>query len=244
VVGVPAHAEEERALLQLSGVGGQSTTLDIGARALTLAAPIFRHPRLPGGDGAVGGLIVQRGSQLVGGMVLINAPGFPYALTWELTGPEDLRLSKGRYRVTLLGAGRQTVQMIITSGQPSQQLRAAGMARPVTRTFSGNGTTMHEWSHRLGDLKAGDTLILGSGSTGTPDAHAAQTCLRRGSTASASPCLEVDDVGFHAPGGASYGGSSQTVREDEGPFTYSGQIQTVGMGTRSGHVAVVISPRP
>ena len=244
VTGLPVHAEEEPGRLELAGLGGQTAVLHVGSRPLDLVAPIFRHPRLPGGDGTIGGVLVQRGATVVGGMVLINAPGFPYALTWELGGDRTLRLSKGRYRVTLLGSARQTVQLLITSGQPSRKVLATGPARPVTRTFSGNGSPLHQWSHRLGLLRAGDTLVLGSGTSGTLEAHARQTCLKRGDTASSEPCLEADEVFFHVPGGASYSGSTQTLLADEGHFVYSGQIETVGVESSAGHVAVVITPRP
>ena len=239
--GLPANAEAPPRLLQVSGLGGQTTTLDVGSQPLTLAAYIFRHPRLPGGDGTIGGVIVQRGSELVGGLVLINAPGFPYALTWELARP-DLRLTKGRYRITLLGTVRQTVQLVITTGQASRQLSASGPARPVTRTFSGNGSGLVQWSDRLGVLRAGDMLLLGAGTSGTADVHARQTCLRRGDTASSGPCLELDPVWFNAQS-REYSGTTQTFPEDQGAMTYGGQIETVGAGSSANHLAVVITPR-
>lgn len=243
MLGLPADAEQKPALLEFSGMGGQSSTLDVGSRPLELVPPMFRHPRLPGGDGAIGGVIFQRGARQVGGLVLINAPGFPYALTWELGGPERLRLTKGRYRVTLLGNARHVVQTIITSGQHGRRLTATGPARPITRSFSGNGPGLHQWSHRLGPLRAGDTLVLGSGTTGSPEVHAKQTCLRRGDVDSSGPCLELDEAFFNA-NGSSYSGNTQTLPDDEGPFTYSGQIETAGLDATAGHVAVVITPRP
>lgn len=241
LVGLPAHAEPQPRLLEVTGVGGQAATLVVGAQPLSLAAYIFRHPRLPGEDGTVGGVLVQRGSEVVGGTVLINAPGFPYALTWELNR-SALRLTKGRYRITLLGTAQQTVQMVITSGQRSRRISASGPARPVTRTFSGNGSPLVQWSDQLGQLRAGDILLLGAGTTGTADAHAIQTCLRRGDASSSGPCLEADPVWFNAES-RSYSGSSQTFTDDQpSAFTYSGQIETVGVGTSSNHLAVVITP--
>ena len=244
VVGLPVHAEDAPERFELVGRGGQTAVLDVGSRPLDLVAPVFRHPRLPGGDGTIGGVLVQRGAAVVGGMVLINAPGFPYALTWEFGGERALRLTHGRYRVTILGTARQTVQLLIASGQPSRKLLATGPARPVTRAFAGNGSPLHQWSDRLGELRAGDTLVLGAGTSGTLEAHARQTCLKRGDTASSEPCLEADEVFFHVPGGASFSGSTQTLLADEGRLVYSGQIETVGVESSAGHVAVVITPRP
>lgn len=242
LLGLPAHAEKQRPLLTLTGQGGQTATLVVDSGPLTLAPDRFEHPRLAGGDGAVGGFIVQRGERVIGGVVLVNAPGISTAVALTL-GSGDLRLSKGRYRVTLLGSVRQTASMVVSSGQPGRKLQAAGPARPITRSFSGNGSPLHQWSHRLGEIRAGDTLVLGSGSTGDPAAHAAQICLSKGDAAPTGPCLGTGPLRFHS-GGAFYTALTQTMPTDQGPMVYSGQMQTAGLRTRAGYMAMVISLRP
>lgn len=242
LLGLPAQAEPEPPLLTITGKGGQTATLVVDSRPLTLAPDRFEHPRLTGGDGAVGGFVVQRGQALIGGVVLVNAPGISTAVAFTLAGG-DLRLSKGHYRVTLLGPARQTAHMVITSGQPSRKLQAAGPARPISRSFRGNGSPLHQWSHRLGEIRAGDTLVLGSGSTGDPAAHAAQICVSKGDAAPTSPCLGTGPLRLHS-GGAFYSAVTQTMPSDQGPMVYSGQMQTAGLETRAGYMAMVISLGP
>jgi hypothetical protein len=227
----------------VSGRGGQTTTLVVGQQPLELEPHRFLHPRLPGGDGAMGGMLIQRGREVVGGVALINAPGFPYALTFDPWSRERLVLPKGSYRVTLLGTAQQTAQARIKSGSPRRTLQAAGPPRPITRSFSGGGSPLHEWAQRLGDLRAGDTLLLGAGAAGGPEVHATQTCLQFGDTASAGPCLTPQDAGFHTFGGASHETTATTMLTDQGPMVYSGQIQTAGLETSAGHVAMVVTPR-
>ena len=238
----PAQAAEQgEGLLAFSGVGGQALTLTVSGRPLKLAVP-FAHPRLAGQDGTVGGLLIQTGPEVVARLVLVNAPGFSRALSLG-TGGFDLVLTPGRYRVTLLGTTRQTVEMPILSGQRSRTLVATGPARPVTRTFAGSTDRIQQWSHRLGTVRAGDTLIVGTGGSGALGAHASQTCLRDRPPAIGEPCLELDDADVHVLGGASFTSSTISMQGADKAFFYTGQIQAVGAATTAGYVAIVVAPR-
>jgi hypothetical protein len=240
---IPAHAQDNQRLVTFRGNGGQ-TAIWNAASASTIAFPVFDHPRLAGPDGTVGGVLFQQGPDVVGGAVLLNAPGFDYAVVLPLGGgPEGIRLPPGRYRVTLLGNTRQDLTAIARTG-PARHVSFSGPARPITRAFSSTGAPLDTWSERLGALKPNDRLILGHGAGGVLEAHAAQTCLQRGDVAPSGPCLDATDETFNGPDSASWSASEQTVGADAGPFVYSGQIEAAGVGVTAGHVAVVVSPRP
>ena len=242
-VTLPAHAQERQRELTFAGAGGQTATLDVGHGGSDFAFPWFGHPRLTGPDGTVSGVLIQRGSVQVGGALLLNAPGFDEAIVLPLGGSDGIHLQPGRYRVTMLGTTRQTLRAIARSG-PRRAITMQGRPRPITRAFSSAGAPLDRWSHRLGSVNAGDTVILGLGAGGALEAHAAQSCLQRGDTAPSGPCVEGAITWLGGPDGASWGGSVQTVDTDEGPFVYSGQIEAAGVNVTAGHVAVVIAPRP
>jgi hypothetical protein len=240
---VPAHAQDKQSVVTFSGIGGQTASINVGETATDIVFPWFGHPRLAGPDGTVSGVLIQRGPDVVGGAVLLNAPGFDDAIMLPLGPSDGIHLQPGRYRVTMLGWTRQKLMAVTRSGA-ARTISMTGPARPITRSFSSSGAPLDMWSHRLGRIKAGNTLVLGLGAGGTLDAHAAQSCLQRGDVAPSGPCVQGASKWLGGPDGASWGGSVQTVTSDEGPFVYSGQIETGGVNVTAGHVAVVISPRP
>ena len=239
----PAQAQDKRQRVEFAGTGGQTAGLEVGPHAADLAFPVFGHPRLSGPDGTMSGVLIQRGSEVVGGAVLLNAPGFDDAIMLPIGRFEGAHLAPGHYRVTILGDTRQRLTGFVTRGA-LRSVTFRGGAHPITRTYSSNGAPLDTWSHRLGALRAGDTLVLGRGAGGAIEAHAAQSCLQRGDVAPTGPCLHGASETFAGPDGASWSGSMQTLSGDEGPYVYSGQIEAAGVDVTAGHVAMVITPRP
>jgi hypothetical protein len=238
----PAHAQDKQRLVTFRGVGGQTSMVNVGSTSTDITFPWFDDARLDGPDGTVSGVLIQSGRHVIGGAVLLNAPGFDRAIVLPLGPSEHIHLQRGRYRITMLGTTRQKLTAVATTG-PARAITLSGPSRPITRSFSSAGVPLDTWSHRLGSIKAGDTLVLGLGAGGALEAHAAQSCLQRGDIAPSGPCIQGASTWLGGPDGASWGGSVQTVAADEGPFVYSGQIEAAGVGVTAGHVAVVISPR-
>jgi hypothetical protein len=236
--------------LLVSGRGGQSVTLSVGSAGLDVAYPFFAEPRVPGPDGAVGGVAIQRlpGGRLVGGVLLQNAPGFDHALDVELADFGHSKLPAGRYRFTLLGTGRQSVHLQVLGATHARRLSTAGPVRPVTRTMAGGAQVFDSWSGPLGTVRRTDLVVIGGGSGGDlQQAEEAELCLQAG-PAAGEPCLSGGGDSFTSPGaGASAGWSSMLYPPGSlapGSYVFSGHVVGVGPASRTGHAGVVISLRP
>lgn len=243
-----AHARTA-AQLTLSGLGGQSVVLSVGRGGLDVGYPFFTEPRVPGPDGAVGGVAIQRVSdgRLVGGVLLQNAPGFDMALDIELGAFGHSKLPPGRYRLTLLGVGRQAVHLQVIGAVKGRRLTAAGPARPVTRTSGGSARIVDDWSGPLGSVRADDFVVVGGGSGGDlQQAEDAELCLQAGSSP-AGPCLLGNGGSFASPGtGAAAGWTSMLYPPgalSPGSYVFSGHVIGVGPACTAGHSAVVIALR-
>jgi hypothetical protein len=235
--------------LTVSGQGGQSVLLTVGRGGLDVGYPFFTEPRVPGPDGAVGGVAIQRVSdgRLVGGVLLQNAPGFDMALDIELGDFGHSKLRPGRYRLTLLGAGAQSVHLEVIGAVKARRLRASGPARPVTRTSGGSARIVDDWSGPLGAVRANDFVVVGGGSGGDlQQAEDAEMCLQSGST-TAGPCLLGSGGSFASPGtGAAAGWTSMLYPPgtlSPGQYVFSGHVIGVGPACTAGHSAVVLSLR-
>ena len=242
-------APERRAELRITGAGGQQVELTVGRGELTLQYPVFDHPRLPGPDGTVGGFAVQRASdgELAGGMLLQNVPGFERALPMTLAEHDRTTLPAGRYRITLLGTARQTVQVGLPGAKASRRLSATGPARPVTRSLVGTAELMQRWSKRLGRIGPEDQVVVGAGSGGDfQQAEQAQLCLRPGD-AEGGLCLGGSGGGFSAIGSSHSAGWSSSLYGQgslaPGPYVFDGVVVGAGPASRTMHLAVVISLR-
>jgi hypothetical protein len=235
------------ATLVVSGRGGQSVVLSVGAGGLTLGYPFLTESRLPGPDGTIGGLVIQRlhDQRLLGGVLLQNAPGFDSALDLPLVGFDKTRLAPGRYRVTLLGTGRSSVHLDVLAGRAPKRLTAAGPARPITRTASGSGSPIDTWSERLGRLTASDYLVVGAGSGGAAQqGDDAALCVQPTAAAAGTPCIGGDGFGFSPGAGSASWSDSLYAPGDLKPdsYTFTGHAAGAGPSSVSGHEAVVISP--
>jgi hypothetical protein len=235
--------------LLVTGRGGQSVALTVGKGGLDVAYPFFTEPRVPGPDGAVGGIAIQRlpGGRLVGGVLLQNAPGFDHALDVELADFGHSKLSPGRYRLTLLGTGPQSVHLQVLGATHARRLTTAGPVHPVTRATAGGAQVFDSWSGPLGAVRRTDFVVIGGGSGGDlQQAEEAELCLRPGSAAD-EPCLSGGGDSFTSPGaGASAGWSSRLYPPGSlsaGSYVFSGHVVGVGPASRTGHAAVVISLR-
>src|SRR3954468_5898318 len=99
VVAPAAHAAPpappRTAPLVITGSGGQQAPLTVPAGGLDVEYPFFNEPRLPGPDGTISGVVIQRPSdgRLAAGVVLLNAPGFDRAVTIPLVDFDHTRLA-------------------------------------------------------------------------------------------------------------------------------------------------------
>jgi hypothetical protein len=236
-----------RTQLRITGVGGQQAVLTVPEGGMRIDFPFFSTPRLPGPDGAVGGVLIQQlpSRTLVGGLLLQNVPGFDGALELGLVGFDGVQLPRGRYALTLLGTGPQSVALDLRQ-QASRTLKARGPARPVTRTTFGASPALHTWSDPV-RVPAGQALVvLGSGAGGDhQQASLDQSCFRRAADDDGR-CLPPDGSGVVASPGAGAAASwgSQffsTDPEQAGDHVFSGRIAAVGPQSTAAHSTVLIS---
>lgn len=234
------------ALLTVTGLGGQTALLTVPAGGMDLHYPMFLEQRLPGPDGAVGGVVLQRARDgaLVGGVLLQNVPGFDRALDVPLLDVEHTALKAGTYRLTLLGAGRQAVHLTVRGSSRARHLVAHGRAAPITRVVAATSAGLHTWSDALA-IKGGDYVVLGAGSGGDlQQADEAQMCLQSQSDPSGGACLPGGGVGTSvgAAGAASWSGELYAPGDLEpGGYLFGGQAVGVGPRSAAGHASVVIS---
>jgi hypothetical protein len=245
-----AHAAPRSARLVVSGQGGQTLTLSVPTAGLDISYPLFVQSRLAGPDGTVGGVAIQRVSdgRLVGGLLLINAPGFNRALGIQLVDVDRTHLARGRYRLTLLGRGRQQVELVQRGTDRSRRLTARGDARPITRTVAGTAGPVDSWSVALGRTGGGDYVLIGAGSGGDwQQAEDASMCLRATSAVAAAPCVSGDGGGFISPGPGGSAAWSMMLYPpgalERSAYTFSGRVVGIGPSSTTGHAAVVIALR-
>ena len=243
---VAAEMPEPAGELRLSGAGGQRAVLDVGRDGMRIDYPFFRTPRVPGPDGAVGGVLIQRLStgKVAGGLLLQNAPGFDGAIEMGLVGFDGVTLPKGRYALTLLGEGRQQVSLPLPSGR-RMALKAAGPARPISKTAFADGSALHTWSDDMQLSKRPSIVVLGSGGGGErQQAAETHTCFRPAADDDGL-CLPPDSSGtMLAPGaGSSASWSNLTFFSEAGmagDYVYSGRVVAAGL-SETGHGSVVIT---
>jgi hypothetical protein len=244
-----ARAASRSAPLVVAGLGGQSAVLTVPAGGAVVEYPFFVEPRLAGPDGTVGGVVIQRvrDGRLVGGTALLNVPGFDRALNVDLVDFERTKLPAGRYRLTLLGRGRQTVHLTVHGFVPARQLTAGGPAVPITRGTAGTSQTVDVWSEPLGQIRTGDFVLAGAGSGGAnQQADERSMCVQAGTTAADHPCVPGDAVGLSPGSGGAAGWSGVLYRPGvlkPGRYVFSGHAGAVGPSSTSGHVSVVIALR-
>jgi hypothetical protein len=243
-----AGAAPRTAPLVISGLGGQTVVLSVPRGGLDLSYPFFAEPRLAGRDDVVSGVAIQRlaDARLVGGLLLQNAPGFDRAIPVPLVAFEHTVLKAGRYRLTLLGKGPQTVHLTVRGTKTGRHLVAVGPARPVTRVIASTSAVVSTWSDALGPVTAADYVVTGAGSGGDlQQASEDDLCLQPEGSA-AEPCVLGGGMTV-TPGEGSAGtwagyryppGSLKPAR-----YVFSGNAIGVGPTSTTGHTAVVITLR-
>ena len=231
---------QSAAQLVVTGSGGQTAVLAVGRGGVDVQYPSF-PARVPGPDGAVGGVAIQDAhGGLVGGVLVQNVPGFTEAIAIGLVDFQSTHLRPGRYRLTLLGTGRQTVALKGVSAR----LVAHGPARPVTRAHGAATGTVATWSDSLGAVRSGDIVMVGNGSGGDEQqADTTEECL----SIEGQPCA-VPPVGLGlSPGPGSWSFWSTSIYGagslPAGRYVYSGNQVAVGPASTTGHAEVVISLR-
>lgn len=244
-----AQAAPPSAPLVVSGAGGQTVALTVPPGGIDVGYPFFTEPRLPGPDGTAGGVAIQRASdgRLVGGVLLLNAPGFEEAVSVQLVDFEHTKLGPGRYRLTLLGTGHQEVHLTLRGTSRARHLVGRGAARPITRVVAGTSGPVDTWSAGLGRTGGGDYVLIGAGSGGNAQqAEDAAMCLQASADADA-PCLDGDSGSFVSPGLGSAAAWSMMLYPpgalERSTYTYSGRVIGLGPTSTTGHAAVVISLR-
>jgi hypothetical protein len=243
VAAAPLASASPAPQLHVSGQGGQTAQLVVGAGGMTLEYPVFGGDRLPGGDGAVGGLLVQRSDgRVLGGVLLENVPGRDDAIALPVGDWERTRLPAGRYRLTLLGSGPQTVSLDVRGA--ARTLRASGPARPVTRSTASSGLLLDRWNEQL-TVRPGDFVYAGAGSGGEmQQAGDSATCLAPADQPEET-CIGGEQV-FASPGpGGAWGWGTSIYSPgtlEPGEYAFTGHAVGVGLST-AGHSTVVISPR-
>lgn len=244
---VPAASAAPRsAPLVVSGLGGQAVVLTAPRGGLDVEYPFFTEPRLPGPDGAVSGVVIQRvrDSRLVGGLLLHNAPGFDRAIPIPLVDFEHTVLAAGRYRVTLLGTGKQTVHLAVRRASARRQLVASGPPRPITRVVASTSAFASTWSDRLGRVRTTDYVIAGAGSGGDLQQASEDGLCVQPEGAATSPCLLGGGLSL-TPGAGSAGTWSAYLYRPgllrPGSYVFSGNAVGVGPASTTGHAAVVIA---
>lgn len=241
-----ALAAPRTAPLVVTGLGGQRAALTVPRGGWDVAYPFFTERRLPGGSDAVGGVLIQRArdAALVGGVLLQNAPGFNRAVPVPLVGFDHVVLPAGRYRLTLLGTGRQSVHLVVRGSARAHQLRARGAARPLTRVVASSAATASVWSDPLGRIASTDYVVTGAGSGGDlQQASEDDLCLEPEAVVQ-QPCLLGG--GFTVTPGEGAAGSWSGYRYGPGSlkpgrYVFSGNAVAVGPSSQTAHAAVIIS---
>ncbi|MDX6198959.1 MAG: hypothetical protein QOJ79_2110 [Actinomycetota bacterium] len=240
-----AGAAPRTSPLVVSGLGGQSVVLSVGAAGLDVQYPVFAEQPLRGGDAGVGGVAIQGmgDSRLVGGVLLENAPGFSRAVTVPLVGFDHTVLRAGRYRLTLLGSGPQTVHLAARGTAPRHAV-ARGAAHPITRVNAGTSPVATVWSDPLGHLDRNDYVVTGAGSGGElQQGSEDDLCLESQATV-AAPCLLGG--GFTVTPGDGAAGTWSGYQYPPGTlapgsYVFSGNAIGAGPSSTVAHAAVVIS---
>ncbi|MCA1710306.1 MAG: hypothetical protein LC789_01170 [Actinobacteria bacterium] len=239
-----AHADPQ-GQVTVTGRGGQVAQLVVGKGGVDLDVDPFGAARLPGGNGAVGGLTVQRSDGTpAGGVLLQNAPGFDTALALRLIPEGTPHLGPGRYRLTLLGSGAQTATLQLKGDTRHLRLRASGSATPVTRTGYAGAATYSEWSDDL-QVRPRQYLVVGAGTGGDLEqADAVDLCVR---AASNDACVGGDVLGFSPGAGSSASWTSLTFAPDTfepGHYVFEGSALGIGPSSTTGHAYALITLRP
>ncbi|MDT7539265.1 MAG: hypothetical protein QOI82_2850 [Actinomycetota bacterium] len=248
LLAAPAALATPSGSLVVSGRGGQSAVLTVPAGGLVVTYPPFAEPRVPGPDGAVSGVVIQRVHDLrpVGGVILQNAPGFDRAITIPLVDFEQTVLAAGRYRITLLGTGRQSVHLAMRRTTKSRHLVARGSGGARTRVIASTTPIAATWSEPLGRINASDYVIVGAGSAGELQQASENDVCLRAAAVSDEPCL--DGAGTTVtPGEGAAGTWSEFLYRPgsiaSGSYVFTGNAIGVGPSSTTGHSAVVISLR-
>lgn len=250
--GTSAASPDSPSSFQIRGEGGRSTALLVGEQGMRLSFPPT-FPRLPGPDGAVGGVVVHRmnDSALLGGVLLQNIAGFPSAIDTPIAAPDgEIALPRGRYRLTLIGRGAQSIQLQTRGERGPILLRAGGPPRAVTTSELGSSAALHRWSTDVGAEPARSVLVLGAGTAGQGERGGLfVACVAPGGEASdedlrlAGFCAAPDRFGYHlAPGGGGGQWSADTYVDGlaTGSYTFSGWAAGMGAPAQASHSVVEI----
>lgn len=241
-----AQTPTARSVLRITGAGGQHAVLSVPPGGMRLDIPFFTTPRLPGPDGTISGVIIQRlpSREFVGGVLLQNLPGFSGAVEQGLGVSDSIQLQGGRYAMTLLGSGPQNVALGLPR-RSSIVLTARGGARPVTRTAYAATGTAHTWSEPIEITSSDALLVLGSGAGGElQQAVVERSCFRRAPgdglclTPDSSSTMASPGVGSAASWGSQMYG---TGPEQAGNYVYSGHVAAVGAPSTAAHSTVMIT---
>lgn len=242
-----ATAGPRAAALRISGIGGQSAVLTVPAGGMRVEYPFFSTPRLPGPDGALGGVLIQdlRTREALGGLLLQNVPGFPTALETGLLHFERVDLRPGRYLLTLLGTDRQTVTLPVRHRRGDVRLTAGGPARPITTSAFDADSTLHTWSEPVRLPAAESILILGSGAGGENQQAAHEQSCFRAADEDDGLCLPADsETTAVSPGAgaAAWWGSLMFLTDpgQAGEYVFSGRTLSLGTPSTAAHSGLVI----
>lgn len=166
VLRVPAQAQQQHEVVYVPGSTPRATlVLD---RTVELGFPYF-VPRLRGGDGAAGAVVIERGGTRLWSATMYNAPG---ALSAVVVAQGDLNLAPGRYTVT--GVGALPPRLTFPApGLPRDAVATGRSPQPngnVRVLTAGTGPGAHTWLDPL-QVGQGELLALGGdngpGSTST-----------------------------------------------------------------------------
>lgn len=241
-----AQTPTARTVLRITGSGGQHAVLSVSTGGMRLGIPFLTTPRLPGPDGTISGVVIQRlpSRQFVGGLLLQNVPGFSEAVEQGLGVSDSIQLDGGRYALTLLGSGPQDVALDLPR-KSSIVLKTRGSARPITRVGYAATETAHKWSEPIEITPSDGLLVLGRGAGGEQQQAAVeQSCFRR--APADGLCLAPDSSStMTSPGAgwAAFWGSQMygTGPEQAGDYLYSGRVAAVGAPSMAAHSTVMIT---
>lgn len=231
----------------VTGAGGQAAVLEVTEPRLTLDYRLD-GPRLPGPDGTVGGVLVQRlpDRALHGVVLLTNVPGFSGTAGLGLVGGTHTQLPRGRYALTLLGDGPQRVVFDTAGRDGTTTLTATGPARSITRTAFGSSAVVHDFSQEFLITSGSTLLAMSMGSAGALQQASTQMwCLTRAERRQ-DVCLQPRES-RRSTSVASTDGAVWEAVSLEGPlrrgaYVFAGRATSVGAGTASHSVVVVDLP--